>query len=68
MSAMADIPLDLHAYEPKHRRFSALRDLLLALSLTILAALAMEATAPPPDTAPSVQDWKGNSGTLPPLP
>ena len=68
MSAMANIASCPPAQTPDSSSFSTLRDLLLALSLTILAALAMQAsgvqTPQAAGTAPLVQDWKGNSGTL----
>lgn len=68
MSAMADTAPCPSAPTPEGAGLSTLRDLMLALSLTILAALAMQASgAPLPNaagTAPVIQDWKGNSGTL----
>ena len=67
MSAMADSLTPPITCEPTHAPYPTLRDLLLALVLTILVALAIESTAttaPLPDPASVVQDWKGNSGTL----
>ena len=70
MTAMADTPLCLPVHEPQHAGFSTFRDLLLSLSLTVLAALAMEAafTSLVLDPAGAVQDWNGNSGSLPSSP
>lgn len=69
MSAMNDVHAGLPVHAPEGPAFNGLRDTLLALCLTILAALALEAmhangTLVGAD-APVVQDWKGNSGGLP---
>lgn len=65
MSAMADTPLCPPATPSQSRTVSAFRDLLLALCLTVLAALAMQAAdAPVPNTAPITTEWRGNSGSL----
>lgn len=72
MSAMSDSCPRPVADEANEARYPAFRDLLLALSLTVLAALAMQASGAPvpngPDDAPVVRDWKGNSGSLPAAP
>jgi len=69
MSAMGDIYIDGSAPESSRTEFRGLRDLLLALSVTILLALTLQAQSPTGSAGinaeMSVQDWRGNSGSLP---
>ncbi len=65
MSAMDDIQIGQIAPTPFERGFGRLRDGLLALCLTILAALALQALDSDGKAVPiateTALDWRGNS-------
>ena len=79
MSAMDDILPGLPTRQALGPALQGARGLLISLGIAILAAISMlsydraarDGTPPTQDAQPAIEDWKGNSGSLPdkaPLP